>query len=211
MKIAVVGRGNVGGGLADLWEAAGHEVTRIGRDGTDVSNAEALLLAVPGEAIADALDGLRGIEGKTLIDPTEPAGHIPARGLPLQRRIREVKDQRPDGEVVQRQPRLGLRTAWRDELYTEQPVVRRRGGARGRRATEQGRGFRAALRGSFGERGGTGGPRHGQPHTGYLRGFGGAVPVQVRAAGSLLRVWFARRSTVTTPRCPSSCRRRWRC
>jgi len=29
MKIAVVGRGNVGGGLADLWERAGHEVTRI--------------------------------------------------------------------------------------------------------------------------------------------------------------------------------------
>ena len=33
MKVAVVGRGNVGGGLADLWERAGHEVTRIGREG----------------------------------------------------------------------------------------------------------------------------------------------------------------------------------
>ena len=33
MRIAVVGRGNVGGGLADLWERAGHHVTRIGRDG----------------------------------------------------------------------------------------------------------------------------------------------------------------------------------
>jgi len=30
MKVAVVGRGNIGGGLADLWEKAGHEVTRIG-------------------------------------------------------------------------------------------------------------------------------------------------------------------------------------
>ena len=28
MKVAVVGRGNVGGGLADLWERAGHEVAR---------------------------------------------------------------------------------------------------------------------------------------------------------------------------------------
>jgi predicted dinucleotide-binding enzyme len=28
MKIAVVGRGNVGDRLADLWERAGHEVTR---------------------------------------------------------------------------------------------------------------------------------------------------------------------------------------
>ncbi len=26
MKIAVVGRGNVGGGLADRWDKAGHEV-----------------------------------------------------------------------------------------------------------------------------------------------------------------------------------------
>jgi predicted dinucleotide-binding enzyme len=25
MKIAVIGRGNVGGGLGDLWEKAGHE------------------------------------------------------------------------------------------------------------------------------------------------------------------------------------------
>jgi predicted dinucleotide-binding enzyme len=39
MKIAVIGRDNVGGGLADLWERAGHEVTRIGREGGDVSDA----------------------------------------------------------------------------------------------------------------------------------------------------------------------------
>ena len=49
MKIAVVGRGNVGGGLADLWEKAGHELTRIGRDGGDVSQADALVLAIPGD------------------------------------------------------------------------------------------------------------------------------------------------------------------
>ena len=34
MKIAVVGRGNVGGGLGDLWEQANHEVTRIEREAT---------------------------------------------------------------------------------------------------------------------------------------------------------------------------------
>jgi Trk K+ transport system NAD-binding subunit len=48
MKIAVVGRGNVGGGLADRWEEAGHDVTRLGKDGGDVSAADAVLLAVPG-------------------------------------------------------------------------------------------------------------------------------------------------------------------
>jgi predicted dinucleotide-binding enzyme len=39
MKIAVVGRGNVGGGLADLWERVGYEVSRIGRESGDVSEA----------------------------------------------------------------------------------------------------------------------------------------------------------------------------
>ena len=63
MRIAVVGRGNVGGGLADLWERAGHQVTRIGRDGGDVSTAEVVLVAVPGGAIAAALDRLQGLAG----------------------------------------------------------------------------------------------------------------------------------------------------
>jgi predicted dinucleotide-binding enzyme len=82
MKIAVVGRGNVGGGLASLWEEAGHEVVRIGRGGADVSDADAVLLAVPGEAIADALDNLRGIGGKTFIDPTNLLGISPPEGFP---------------------------------------------------------------------------------------------------------------------------------
>ena len=70
MRITVVGRGNLGGGLADLWERAGHQVTRLGRDGGDVSDADAVLVAVPGGAIADAFDRLRGFEGKTVIDAT---------------------------------------------------------------------------------------------------------------------------------------------
>ena len=78
MKTAVVGRGNVGGGLADLWKMAGHGVTRIG--GADI--LDAVLLAVPGEAIADALDGLRGIEGKTFIDPTNLLGVSHQEGFP---------------------------------------------------------------------------------------------------------------------------------
>jgi 8-hydroxy-5-deazaflavin:NADPH oxidoreductase len=79
MKVAVLGRGNVGGGLADLWERAGHEVTRIGREGGDVSNVEAVLVAVPGGAIAEALDNVQGIEGKTVIDATNLVGVDPQR------------------------------------------------------------------------------------------------------------------------------------
>ena len=74
MKIAVVGRGNVGGGLADRWERAGHSVARIGRDGGDVSDADAVLIAVPGAEIADALDKVQGLEGKMVIDATNLFG-----------------------------------------------------------------------------------------------------------------------------------------
>jgi len=74
MKIATIGKGNVGGGLADLWEQAGHEVTRIGKEGGDVSEAEVVLIAVPGGAIEAALDNVRGLAGKTVIDATNLFG-----------------------------------------------------------------------------------------------------------------------------------------
>jgi len=81
MKIAVVGRGNVGGGLADKWEQAGHEVTRIGKEGGDVSDAEAVLFAVPGAALPDALEKVQGLEGKTVIDATNLIGSDPPSGF----------------------------------------------------------------------------------------------------------------------------------
>jgi predicted dinucleotide-binding enzyme len=81
MRIAVVGKGNVGGGLADRWERAGHEVTRIGKDGGDVSDAEAVLLAVPGGAVADAVGAVSGWEGKTVIDATNLVGTPPPAGF----------------------------------------------------------------------------------------------------------------------------------
>jgi predicted dinucleotide-binding enzyme len=81
MKITVVGRGNVGGGLADQWERAGHQVTRLGRDGGEVSDAEAVLLAVPGDAVADVFETLRGIESKTVIDATNNYGVRPPGGF----------------------------------------------------------------------------------------------------------------------------------
>ncbi len=70
MNITVVGRGNVGGGLAQLWERAGHEVTRLGSDGGDASDAEVVVVAVPSDAIADALGNVSGLKGKTVIDAT---------------------------------------------------------------------------------------------------------------------------------------------
>jgi 8-hydroxy-5-deazaflavin:NADPH oxidoreductase len=81
MKIAVVGKGNIGGGLGNRWERAGHEVIRIGREGGDVSPAEAVLFAVPGGALADAVDNVQGLQGKMAIDATNLIGADPPDGF----------------------------------------------------------------------------------------------------------------------------------
>jgi 8-hydroxy-5-deazaflavin:NADPH oxidoreductase len=82
MKVTVIGRGNVGGGLARRWEQAGHEVTTLGRDGGDASDADVVLVAVPGGEIADALAKVSGLDGKLAIDATniigERSGEFPS-------------------------------------------------------------------------------------------------------------------------------------
>jgi predicted dinucleotide-binding enzyme len=70
MKIATIGRGNVGGGLAKRWRNAGHEVTEIGSDGGDVSEAEVILVAVRSNVIAEALGKVTGISDQVVIDAT---------------------------------------------------------------------------------------------------------------------------------------------
>jgi predicted dinucleotide-binding enzyme len=74
VNITVIGRGNVGGGLARRWENAGHTVTALGRDGGDASNADAVLVAVPSAQIADALGKVTGVAGKATIDATNAFG-----------------------------------------------------------------------------------------------------------------------------------------
>src|SRR5919204_419837 len=68
MNITTIGRGNIGGGLAKLWEQAGHTVTTLGSDGGDASSADAVLVAVPSDSISDALGKVSGLEGKIAID-----------------------------------------------------------------------------------------------------------------------------------------------
>jgi 8-hydroxy-5-deazaflavin:NADPH oxidoreductase len=74
VNITVIGRGNVGGGLARRWENAGHTVTALGRDGGDASDADAVLVAVPGGEIADALAKVTGLDGRIAIDATNAFG-----------------------------------------------------------------------------------------------------------------------------------------
>jgi len=72
MKVTVIGRGKVGGGLARRWHMAGHAVSMIGRDGGDASEADAIMVAVPSGQIADALGKVTGLAGKVTIDATNP-------------------------------------------------------------------------------------------------------------------------------------------
>jgi predicted dinucleotide-binding enzyme len=73
VKITTIGRGNVGGGLARLWRAAGHDVTELGSEGGDASDADVVVVAVPSRAIDDALASVTGLEGKVVIDATNAA------------------------------------------------------------------------------------------------------------------------------------------
>jgi predicted dinucleotide-binding enzyme len=70
VRITTIGRGNIGGGLARLWERAGHDVATLGRDGGDASGADVVLVAVPSGSISEALGNVTGLEGKIAIDAT---------------------------------------------------------------------------------------------------------------------------------------------
>ena len=74
MRIAIIGTGNVGSGLAQALGGAGHEVSPIGR-GDDlsaaVSRADLVILATPYGAAAE-LAGKADFTGKTVIDVSNP-------------------------------------------------------------------------------------------------------------------------------------------
>lgn len=72
MKITIIGRGNVGGALQRVLSAHGHEVDALGSGGGDATDADAVILAVPGGAVEEALGKVSGVEGKILIDATNP-------------------------------------------------------------------------------------------------------------------------------------------
>jgi predicted dinucleotide-binding enzyme len=74
MKITTIGRGNIGGTLGRLWSSAGHEVTQLGRDGGDASDADVVLLAVPSAVVPDALAAVTGLDGKVIFDATNRIG-----------------------------------------------------------------------------------------------------------------------------------------
>lgn len=88
MKIAILGAGNVGGTLGRKFAEAGHEIyfgvpnpsehgdkasfAQVGNAADAARGAEAILLAVPYDAVADVLRECGDVAGKIVIDATNP-------------------------------------------------------------------------------------------------------------------------------------------
>jgi 8-hydroxy-5-deazaflavin:NADPH oxidoreductase len=89
MRIAVIGKGNIGGTLGSRWRAAGHDVVYGARGGSGegpggapvraigeaLEEAEVVVLAVPGQVVPDVV-GEQGaaLAGKVVIDAVNRIG-----------------------------------------------------------------------------------------------------------------------------------------
>ena len=94
MKIAVIGAGRVGSTLGRLWHAAGHDITFAARGAARpralaaelrerahaasvagaVSDAEVVLVAVPGPVVTDVLQAAGPLDGHVMIDAANSFG-----------------------------------------------------------------------------------------------------------------------------------------
>ena len=89
MRIAVIGKGNIGGSLGTKWRAAGHDVVYGARDGSGegpggapvrgigdaLKDVDVVVLAVPGQVVADVVTGHgTALAGKTVIDAVNRIG-----------------------------------------------------------------------------------------------------------------------------------------
>jgi len=75
MKIAIIGKGNVGGALAKSLAAAGNTVTHTtrGEEAAAVADADAVVLAIPYAALGDVAPRIAATaKGKLVIDATNP-------------------------------------------------------------------------------------------------------------------------------------------
>jgi hypothetical protein len=89
MRIAVIGKGNIGGTLGSRWRSAGHDVVYGARGGAGegpggapvreigeaLDGAEVVLLAVPGQAVPDVVQEQgAALAGKVVIDAVNRIG-----------------------------------------------------------------------------------------------------------------------------------------
>jgi hypothetical protein len=89
MRIAVIGKGNIGGSLGSKWIAAGHDVVYGARDGSGegpggapvtsigdaIEHADVVVLAVPGKVVGDVVaEHGAALAGQTVIDAVNRIG-----------------------------------------------------------------------------------------------------------------------------------------
>ena len=89
MRIAVIGKGNIGGSLGSKWIAAGHDVVYGARDGSGegpggapvtsigdaIEHADVVVLAVPGQVVGDVVaEHGAALAGKTVVDAVNRIG-----------------------------------------------------------------------------------------------------------------------------------------
>ncbi len=89
MRIAVIGKGNIGGTLGSKWIAAGHDVVYGTRDGSGegpggapvrsianaLADADVVVLAVPGQVVPDVVnENGAALAGKVVIDAVNRMG-----------------------------------------------------------------------------------------------------------------------------------------
>ena len=119
MKIAIIGSGHIGGGLARAWARHDHDILFGARNPADAelqalcrelgprvtagsvadaAGADVVVLAMPYGALEDVLSAVGGLAGKTVIDCTNAVapgwnlrfGHTTSSAEELQRRIPEA-------------------------------------------------------------------------------------------------------------------------
>lgn len=143
MQIAVIGSGNIGGTLGAIWADAGHTVifgardpqspkaqaalgasgarARVASIADAVAQAEVVLFAIPGAAMAESVAGLgAALAGKLVIDATNQFGH------PVMNAIAAIQQAAPSASIYRAfnsigaenldEPQLGGVQA--DMLYT---------------------------------------------------------------------------------------------
>jgi predicted dinucleotide-binding enzyme len=135
MRIAIIGKGNVGAAVGSGWHRAGHDVMygvrnpiaadeRPVRDATSV--AEVVVLCVMWHAAEAALRDCGDLTGKILIDPTNPLAMDDAGGLKLafgfDRSSGEEVARLSGARVVKTLNQVGAQVMADASTYAQRPV-----------------------------------------------------------------------------------------